>query len=183
MSFFGGRKAKMKQVPTKTPQQMDFLSQMLQSLMGGTGGQGQEAALQHLMGLLSGSPESFQAIEAPARRGFEQQTIPGILERFSGGGAGRSSGLQQTLGAAGQELETGLAAQRGQMQQDAVKQLLANFLGQSQLGLGTQTFENVMQPGRGGFLQSLLGGMSGGFGQFGQGAGQAAGSAWGRRFF
>ena len=121
--------------------------------------------------------QSFAAIEAPARRGFQQQTIPDILERFSGKGAGASSGLQQTLGAAGTELETGLAGQRAGMQQSAVQQLLSHFLGQAQLGLGTQTFENVMQPGREGWLGQLFGGLTGG--GFGQGLGQAAG----RRFF
>ena len=122
---FGGTRGKYRQLPTKTGGQMDFLSQLLESLMGGAGGQGQEAGLQHLMGLLSGSPESFAAIEAPARRGFQQQTIPDILERFSGKGAGASSGLQQTLGAAGTELETGLAGQRAGMQQSAVQQGLS----------------------------------------------------------
>lgn len=181
---FGGRRERVQQLPTKTGGQMDLLSQILESLGGGgLGGQGQQAALQNLLGILQGTPESFAAFEAPARRGFQEQTIPNILERFTGKGAGSSSGLQQTLAGAGRQLEEGLAQQRGTMQQNAVQQLLGNFLRQSQLGLGTQTFENVMSPEQPGWLQQLLGSLSGGMGQFGGGVGQAAGGAAGRRFF
>jgi hypothetical protein len=72
------------------------------------------------------------------------------------------------------------------MQQNAVQQLLANFLGQAQLGLGTSPFENIITqqaPKRPGFFQSILGTLAPGFGQFGQGFGQAAGSRFGQRTF
>ncbi len=180
MSFFGGRQEQMQQVPTKTGGQMDLLSQILQSLGGGgQAGQGQQAALQNLIGMLTGSQESFQAFEEPARRGFREQTIPDILERFSGAGARSSSGLQQTLAGAGRGLESDLAQQRGGMQKNAVMQLLANFLGQSQLGLGTQTFENIQRPAQQGLGQTLLDFSGPGLQAVGAGIGGPIGAAAG----
>jgi hypothetical protein len=176
MSFFRGRKESFKQVPTKTGQQQDFLSNLLSGLgQGGLGGQGYQAAIQNLLGILQGSPESYQAMEAPSRTAFAQQTIPSILERFSGAGARSSSGLQQTLGQAGSQLEQGLAAQRAGMQQNAVSQLLSNFMNQSGLGLGTNTFENVYRPGQQGIFGQLAGAFSPALGQFAQGYGQSLG--------
>lgn len=173
MSFFTGRKEKMQQVPTLTGEQQTLLSQILGNLgQGGLGGQGYESAIQNLLGILSGKPEAFEAFAAPARRAFTQETVPSILERFSGAGARSSSGLQQALGSAGRQLEENLSAQRAGLQQNAVQQLLSNFLGQSQLGLGTKAFENVLRPAQPGFLQGLLGALSPGI----QSAGQTGGS-------
>ena len=156
MSFFTGRKEKFQQVPSLSGEQSNFLSSILSNLgQGGLAGQGYQSAIQNLLGILQGSPQSYAAIEEPARRGFQQQTIPSILERFSGAGARSSSGLQQTLGQAGANLETNLAAQRGERQQNAVQQLLGNFLSQGQLGLGTRAFENIMRPAQPGFLQNF----------------------------
>jgi len=176
MSFFKGRKESFKQVPTKTGQQQDLLSNLLSGLgQGGLGGQGYQAAIQNLLGILQGSPESFQALEAPARTAFEQQTVPSILERFSGAGARSSSGLQQTLGQAGSQLEQGLASQRAGMQQNAASQLLGNFMNQANLGLGTNTFENVYRPGQSGIFGQLGQALSPALGSFGQGYGQSLG--------
>jgi len=173
MGFFTGQKEKMQQVPTKTAGQQDLLSQILGNLgQGGLGGQGYEAAIQNLLGILSGSPEAFQAFEAPAKRQFQEETIPNILERFSGAGARSSSGVQQALGGAGRQLEENLSAQRAGLQQNAVQQLLSNFMGQGQLGLGTQTFENILRPAQPGFLQSLMGGLGQGLGGAAQTGGQ-----------
>lgn len=173
MSFFTGRKEKMQQVPTLTGGQSDFLSQILGNLgQGGLGGQGYESAIQNLLRILSGSPEAFQAFEAPAKRQFQEETIPNILERFSGAGARSSSGLQQTLGGAGRQLSEDLSAQRSGLQQNAVQQLLSNFMGQGQLGLGTRAFENILRPAEPGFLQSLLGGLGQGLGGAAQTGGQ-----------
>ncbi len=178
MSFWTGKKEGFEQLPTKTGGQMDLLSQIIQSLGGGgQAGQGYEASLKHLMGILSGSQESFQSIEEPARRGFQEQTIPDILERFSGAGARSSSGLQQTLAGAGRGLERDLAQQRGGMKENAVMQLLSNFINQSQIGLGTQTSENIHRPSQPGFLQELIRALQSGGEKFGEMAGKAAGVA------
>lgn len=172
MSFFRGRKERFKQVPSLTGEQQNVLSQLLSNLgQGGLGGQGYQEAIQNLLGILSGKPEAFQSFAAPARRAFQEQTIPSILERFSGAGARSSSGLQQTLAGAGRQLDENLAAQRAGLQQNAVSQLLNNFMGQAQLGLGTRAFENVYRPAQGGFMQNLLGGATPGFGGLGQAGG------------
>ncbi len=177
MSFFGGREESFEQMPTKTGGQMDLLSQFIQSLMGGQAGQGKEEALKQLIGMLTGSQESFQAFEEPARRGFREQTIPDILERFSGAGARSSSGLQQTLAGAGRGLESDLAQQRGGMKMDAIQRLLANFMGQSQQALGTQTFENIHRPRQPGLWEKLIQALGGAGQEFGRMGGQAAGKA------
>ena len=95
-----------KKLPTMTPQQQQIQNQILQLLMGQLGGGG------FLQGLLGGETGAF---EAPARRQFEEQTIPSIAERFSALGAQGSSAFGQTLGQAGAGLEEALSAQRGQM--------------------------------------------------------------------
>ena len=178
MSFLGGRKGRYRQLPTLGPEAGGFLKQLFQGLSpeGGAGG-GYEQALQQLMGIITGSPESFEAFEAPARRGFQEQTIPNILERFSGRGAGSSSGLQQTLGAAGERLEEGLAKQRGGMKQDAIRQLLQNFMQQAQLGLGTREFETAYEKGTPGFIEQFIQSMMTGMEKFGEMGGRAAGAA------
>ncbi len=76
---------------------------------------------------------------------FNQQTIPGLLERFSGAGGARSSALGQQLGAAGGDLMTALEALREQSQlqqagleQGRLGQLGGYLSGQQQLGLRAQ---------------------------------------------
>jgi hypothetical protein len=180
MSFFRGRKERFQQVPTMTGGQQDFLSQMLGNLgMGGLGGQGYEQSIQKLLQIISGEPSAFKAFEAPMKRQFEQETVPGLLERFSGAGAGQSSGMQQTLASAGESLSEKLGAQRGELQQNAIQQLLSSFMDQAQMGLGAKPFETVFRPAEKSGFEKLLGGL-GGFGggvgeMFGRGAG---GTLW-----
>ena len=179
MSFFFGKKPKYKQVSTLSPGQQSLQNQITGGLTGGQAGQGYSAALQQLMDLVQGQPGAYNVMEAPARRQFQEQTVPNILERFTGAGAGRSSGLNRTLSSAATGLEENLAAQRGQMQQQAVQSLLNNFLSQSQLGLGTREFENVMEEGTPGFLQSLFSALQPGISGFAQAAGQGFGQQFG----
>ena len=143
--------------------------QQLLSMIGGTGAQGFEQALQSLMGMLSGSPESFEAFEAPIMRQFEEQTLPQLQERLTafGGGGGRSSGAAQALGQAGAGLQENLAAQRAGLQQNAIQQLLSTYLQGSSLGLGTPAQGFAQKPP--------------GFGAaFGQGFGSALGKGLGK---
>lgn len=125
---------------TQTPEQQSALQNFL-SLIGGQGGEGFQAALSNLMGILSGSPESFESMEAPIMRQFQEETIPMLQERITnlGAGGGRSGAQARILGGAGEKLQEGLAAQRSQLQQNAIQQLLNTFLQGSNIGLGTQT--------------------------------------------
>jgi len=69
-----------------------------------------------MQGLSSYMPGGSGAdpIAAQANRGFEQQTLPSIMEAL-GTGVKSSSGLNQTMGAAGSDLQSQLAALRSQM--------------------------------------------------------------------
>lgn len=158
--FFFGRPSRLEQIPTTTPQQQNILNQLLEGLQGPLG-----AGLQNLQQLISGTPEALEAFQAPARTAFAQQTIPQILERFSGADAQRSSAFGQRLGQAGANLEQNLAAQKAQLQSQALSRL------QGLLGTGLRSqFTTTQIPGETGFLQNLLSSL----GQIGGGVGTTA---------
>jgi len=92
-------------LPNFNPQQMSMLSQLGSSGLSG---------LQSLQGLGSLPSASFAPIEQAARSQFQQQTVPGIAEQFTGAGAGgqRSSAFTNALGAAGAGLDERLAAMK-----------------------------------------------------------------------
>jgi len=131
----------------------------------------------------------------PARRRFEQETLPGIAERFSSFGGTRGSGFRQELAGAGANLESNLAsllsqtlgAERGRresLQADAISKALgyaqapqaslSPILGLTGQALGTQAFAPTVKPATPSPLAPLLqaAGMAGGS-YFGGMAGQA----------
>src|SRR3990172_839373 len=71
------QKYKTKQFPIFTPQQQGYQNQILQGLSGAL-----PSGFQYLQNILSGSPESQQAMAAPYLRHFQESTIPGIAERI-----------------------------------------------------------------------------------------------------
>lgn len=158
-----GKKSKIKQQPTMTPQQMGILDQLLAALSGQGGG--------GAFGQLNMSPEqmneAFQkGVRDPAMLNFQRTTVPGIMQSFADQGA--SSGLYQTLGAAGKDLESSLASQQMQFNQ----QQLQNLLSALGIGLGTKTFQPYEKQGYGGIVPSAVtsfmqGLGQGGFGMFG----------------
>lgn len=154
-------------VSTQNPEQQagfsQLMQQLLQQLQGTQNLFGQGSSF--LQNLLSGSPESTQAFEAPIMRQFNEQIIPGIAERFTGMGAGaqRSGAFQRALSGAGTGLAENLAALRGNMQLQALPQAL----GYSQqplsglenlLGMNTQAFLEKQTPWWQSALTSLAGG-------------------------
>jgi hypothetical protein len=132
------------------------LLQMLQGQLGQGGSFGQ--AQNYLQNLLSGSPESMQAFQAPAMRQFNEQIVPGLAERFSGLGAGAqsSSAFQQALGQAGAGLAENLQALRSGLQGGAAQSLLG--LPSQFLGAAFQSPFAYMQKQGGGTLSNILGG-------------------------
>lgn len=136
--------------------QLDRLTPDQKNLVGQAGNLG----LQQLQNPTAG----FQPIANQARNQFNNQTIPGLAERFTslGGSGQRSSAFQGALGSAGSDLESqlaGMQAQYGQRQQ---------ALGQNLLGMGlTPQFENVYSQGGPSFLSGLFGGASKGIGSLG----------------
>jgi len=135
-----GDQSDTRQFQNYTPQQ-----QALMDRLGQLGSAGIENSIS----------QGFAPIEAKARKGFNETTIPGIAERFSkmGTGAQNSSAFTQQLGQAGSDLETNLAALGSQYnlkQQDLYRRLL-------ELGLKPQ-FENAFignPPQEEGFLKSF----------------------------
>lgn len=150
-NFLFGKEGKTEQLPAISPEQQQLLNQLLSGIGGPLG-----AGFGNLQQLLSGDPEAFEAFQAPARTAFEQQTVPGIAERFTGAGAQSSSAFGQTLGQAGANLEEQLSAQRAGLQSQAMQQL-QGLLG---TGLGTKPFGyETSQP-----TQGFLGGLAPGIG-------------------
>jgi hypothetical protein len=95
----------------------------------------------------------FEPIEQQARNQFNQQTIPGLAERFAslGNNALSSGAFYSQLGQAGAGLEADLAAQKAQYGQQNIGQILQML----QLGLQPQ-FENIHRPQSNGLFQNTL---------------------------
>lgn len=100
---------------------------------------------QEWLNSLFNDPEFFRSFEAPLRRQFEEETIPGLANRFASMGSGGSTGstaFRNQLAREGSNLSTNIAALRGGMQQQGVNQGLQ---------YAQQPFSNYMQ-----LLQSAL---------------------------
>lgn len=168
-----GSKDKFKKFGNYNPQQ-----QQLFDLMGGMFNQGGQQgglgqAWQQLLEQLQGGDEAYDRFAAPMKREFEEETIPGIAERFAGMGANSgalsSSSFGQSLGAAGAGLHDNLgklrAALQGQARTD-IFSLLQNYLKEQpfsvygQKGQANPLYQafgglgnNVMQAGLGGLFK------------------------------
>jgi hypothetical protein len=160
MESLFGKKESFDQLPTMDPQQTQLFQQLISGLSGGNAGGGaMGSGMNFLQGILGGDTSKF---EAPLMRQFNEQTVPGIAERFSGMGAGSqgSGAFGQQLGAAGAGLSENLGALRGGLQMQALGPLMQML----QQAMGNRSFENIHRPSTPGFM-----------GQMGQGMGQAAG--------
>lgn len=147
-------------VSTLDPQQKAAFEQLLGML---SGGRGLQLGQNYLEDILSGSPEAFEKFEAPYKRQFQEEIIPGIAERFSGAGAGAqsSSAFQQALGGAGADLSERLASLREGLRLQASSRPFDQL--SQLLGMQTQAFIPKQKP----FWQSLIESLSGGIGQAG----------------
>jgi hypothetical protein len=157
MDFIFGKGERTETRPIYSPQQEALLDTALGGLQ-----QQLPLGLQNLRNILGGDEGTFEAFSAPARRQFEQRTLPTIAERFTGSlgeGAQRSSAFGQALGQAGKELEEDIFSQRLGLQQGALGQLLS-LLGPA---LSPRQFEFTV-PRRPGFLENLLGSAAQGIG-------------------
>lgn len=143
---------------------------------------------QTLQGLQNPNPGTgFQPIAQQARNQFQQQTVPGLAERFTSmGGGQRSSAFQGALGSAASGLEQGLASQQaqfGQNQQSQLQNLLSTLLSTSE-PLYTQRQPGALESAIPGALQALITYLSGGTGGLASGAigglGQLLGSGLGQ---
>ena len=126
--------------PAQTQQLARFLPQQQQGLL---------QALDLGLAGLQQNRFNFDPIAQVARTQFSTQTVPSILEQFTGAGGSRSSALQGALASAGSGLEQQLAAMRsnyGLQQQSQLLDLLRTGL--------TPSFENIYIPATGGFGQA-----------------------------
>lgn len=195
--FLFGTDPKFQQLTRLSPEQQQGLSQYgdIFRQMGAPASLGQSALYgqgsDYLSNLYGQSPEAFERFKAPYMRQFQQETVPGLAERFgsmgSGGGATSSSGFQQALARAGEGLSTNLASQMEGLKANLLPQLLGyaqapfnqfqQAFGQLQ---GVNPFENIYQQGTPGFLAPALAGVAGGFGG---GFGTQFGRQLGRKMF
>ena len=147
-----------------------YLQQIMQQLYGTSGLNSQVTGF--LEQMLGG--EGFDAYRKPAMRRFNEETAPGIAERFAGIGGGLgSSGFQQNLGSAAAGMEENLQRDFLQSQMQSLpfaQQQAQSPFSNMQNAMGTKTFENYIQPGKSGFLAPLLeAGISGFTGGMGKG--------------
>ncbi len=166
-----------------TPQQMELFSQLFSNV-------GPDSFLSRLAG---GDEETFNEMEAPAMRGFND-TLAGIANRFSGGGFGaqgalgaqKSSGFRNTLSSAASNFQQDLQSRRQGLQ----RQALMDLMGISSNLLGQQPYQNYLVPKQqkqgtnwGGAIGAGLGAIGGSLGgPFGAVQGASFGSQIGSAF-
>ena len=131
-----GKSESSQQVPMFSPQIMALKDKMAPELW------------QQLMG----GQFDFGPIEDLARQGFQQKTIPSIMNRFNMGDNRSSSAQFGALGQAGQGLDTNLAAMRqnyGLQRQNLLASLMGNAM--------TPSFETNMRPRQAGGIEQGMG--------------------------
>jgi len=168
--------SKMKKIPTMTPEQQRLLNQMMQ-LLGPQGGlgQGMQEGIGYQRQLMDPSSEAVSQFAQPYMDQFNQQTVPGLAERFAGmggmGGGLSSSGFGQSLSAAGGQLQNQLAALKAGLGQQAAQSLMGQYGNMTGQALGQRPFAYQQEaPGMfPGMLQSYAQGGFPGAKQAGQG--------------
>ena len=164
--FMGGDK--MNKVSTMTKEQESLLSQLNQMLgQGGQLGQGYGSALGLQQQYMDPSSEAVNQFAQPYMDQFNQQTVPGLAERFAGMGGGMgggmsSSGFGQSLSSAGGQLQNQLASLKAGLGQQAAQSLMGQYGSMQGQALGAQPFA-YQQQGPSAFGAALQGWGQGGF--------------------
>lgn len=100
---------------------------------------------------LSDNPEDLQAFAAPELRRFNEQTIPGLAEQFSGYGGIGSSGFRNSAVSAGADLSERLGALRAKIREQSARGL--QDIGAKSL---ERTNENILRPETFGLLGNAV---------------------------
>lgn len=164
--FIFGSQDKLKKFDQYTPGQNNLLNQLLQALgIGGNTSNAYNQAQGNLSDILGGGDEAYNRFSAPYMRQFQEETLPGIAERFAGMGALSSSGFGQALGSAGAGLQERLASLREGLRQNAGQQAFGQYNQGVSSGLGAQPFGYTKTQGGQGLLNSIMqgGGAAGAF--------------------
>ncbi len=138
----GGKEGEMSS--TYTPGQQGGIDDILKMVNGMKGGADLNSNPQYQQGNewlmdMFNDPEFFKNFEAPMMRQFNEETVPGLANRFASMGSGGSTGstaFRNQLGREGSNLQTNIAAMRGGMQQNAIPQLMQS---------ANMPFQNMMQ--------------------------------------
>lgn len=170
---------KLKKKSTMTKEQQALLNQILSMVSpSGNLGQAYGESLGYQQQLMDPNSEAVRQFTEPYMREFEQQTVPGLAERFAGAGGGMggglsSSGFGQALSSAGGNLQSQLAQLKAGLGQQAAQSLMGQYGNLTGAGLSAQPFAYV-QPQMG-FGTGLLQGYAGaGFPGMGTGLGNLA---------
>lgn len=149
---FGGQKDQFKKYDTMSSGQKNIFNQLI-NMLGGGGqiGQGYQGAMNLQNQYMDPSSQAVNQFADPYMRQFEQQTIPGLAERFAGmgalGGGLSSSGFGQSLSSAGGNLQSQLAALKAGLGQQAAQSLMGQYGNMTNQVLGMQPFAYGFQPG------------------------------------
>lgn len=164
-SIFGSS-PKATKVPTMDKNQQALLSQLLQLLSpSGQLGRGYGNALSLQEQLMNPNSNAVNQFAEPYMRQFEQQTVPGLAERFAGFGGGlggglSSSGFGQALSSAGGNLQAQLAQLKAGLGQQAASNLMGQYGQLTGLGLGQRPFGYTYDQGSQGLLGNFLSGLA-----------------------
>ena len=146
--FLLGNKRSIDKLPTMGAGQQQIQNQMTQGI-GGTGG-GMQATLAALMEMITGG--GADGMMQQAQQQFETQTLPGIAERFAGGGALSSSGFGQALGGASADFGAQMAGLQSQRQQSGIQ----GMMGLNQQAMGQDEFAYLENPASAGAMAPML---------------------------
>lgn len=137
LSPFVGSPDAIEQVPTVSPEQKSLLQYL------------QQLGIQGLENPYGG----FAPIAQQSINQFNQETVPGLAERFTSMGNGSLSSplFASQLGQAGAGLHQDLAAQQAQYGQQNIGQILQML----QLALNPQS-ENIFRPGQSGLIPNAI---------------------------
>ena len=164
---------------------LSLIDQIQQQIKSGVGGPNQDITQSQpyqqgndFFSSLFNDPEFFNKFEAPAFRQFNEDIAPGLANRYASmgsGGSTGSTGFRNQLAREGGNLATNLSAQRGQMQQNAVPQMLG--YAQQPVSNWMTMLQNALTPTQ----NTYQGPSAGGFGSLAAPFAQGAASIWGQQ--
>lgn len=137
-------------LPTMGGGQADIYNLLKNQFQGGAGD-----IYQKLFGMARGDAGTFDQLEAPALRQFQEQIAPQIAQRYAGSGISGSSGLNNSLAGAGANLAENLQGQRLGLMQQSMHDVL--HLGDLLLGTPTQQYGLYQKENQGRDWMQLLG--------------------------
>jgi hypothetical protein len=154
-----GKKDKVKQINTLTPEQRALMELINEGLTSGEGPFGDLFKSEF-------DQQGFQEnISKPALKMFQEDILPQIQEKFIAGNQVLGSGMRRAQLKAAGDLQDRLAQLMYQAQQNHQNVQQSNRLAGVNSVLGTRGFENVYKQGTTGAIPGFLQGIAPGIGQ------------------